>query len=675
MRPNAQYKAAAVMRHNAIVRRKPVAPARRKRLEADPVKWLKWYLAETYTRPFEKPHFEIIRGAINAHETGGRFAVAAERGAGKSAILWGMILYFAMTGKQRYPVCVPWADKALKRAFRFWKNALCFNTRLAADYPEYCQPFEYAKGIAQRVPCVTWRDTSKPTGAQLTLGEGIIVLPDRLGCIGGATINGNIRGLNHPQEDGKVLRPSIALLDDVQDRGTARSAAQIADTIAIIDGDVGGCGDSGRDLPMLLACNCIERGDVADHYLNHSEWKALRIPCIETWPDGWDEPNSAARAAWDEWAEIWRGGGDDLAFYKKNKAVMTTGMVLSAPAAFKGAEKCPDAFYGVIRMFYRMGREAFMAERQQAPVDPIAEAGGPYSLTSEIIQSRTDPTRKMGERPDWVTRVVASTDINPSHALTTVVVGFGEDQSAAVLWYGLHRLSIPGDTPAPELARALFEQLAIHGKALAGLPVVPEVWAIDAGGANFDAVIRFSETSARLCGIPAHGFTGRSAKFYRPYGKHVSGTPREQCHGCLDRKLGRHIRWVAWNSDYWKEVAQRAWLGEIGSPSAISLFDGLHSEFAAQVSNERLLGKGDVGGQTFWNWVRVPGRNDFGDATAQAYALAAYGGTGTGGQAPRRKKLARAVISGRITTDDDTPAQKDAQPRRCRAVIGRRRGW
>lgn len=68
---------------------------------------MKWYLAETYTRPFEKPHIEIVRGAINAHETGGRFVVAAERGIGKSAILWGMILYLAMTGKQRYPVCVP----------------------------------------------------------------------------------------------------------------------------------------------------------------------------------------------------------------------------------------------------------------------------------------------------------------------------------------------------------------------------------------------------------------------------------------------------------------------------------------------------------------------------------------------------------------------------------------
>jgi len=233
--------------------------------------------------------------------------------------------------------------------------------------------------------------------------------------------------------------------------------------------------------------------------------------------------------------------------------------------------------------------------------------------------------------------------VNPSYALSTVVLGFGEDQSAAVLWYGLHKLAIPGDAPAPELAQGLFDQLAIHGKALAGMPVVPEVWAIDAGGAQFDPVIRFAQESSRLCGIGAHGFTGRGAKNYRPYGKTVSGALREQCHGCLDKKHGRNIRWVAWNSDYWKEVAQRAWLGEIGSPAAVSLFDGLHSEFSMQVCGDKLVGKGDVGGQTFWNWHRAPGKNDFGDAMAQAYALSAYGGVGTGGVPTRRRKV-RAVI-------------------------------
>lgn len=628
----ADRKATSIAGRQVVTWRDPADLRRRTRLEADPVAWLRHYLSGTYTRPFEKPHREIVAGVMQAHETGGRFVVAAERGIGKSAVLWGMILYLALSGRQKYPVCVPWAATALKRAFRFWRCAVCFNAVLDADYPEACGPFRHARGVAQRATTTTWRGgphDGNPTGAQLTVGEGMIVLPDMLGCLGGSTINGNIRGLNHPQDDGTVLRPSIVLLDDVQDRNTATSPVQVADTVSIIDGDVAGCGDPGRDMPMLMACNCIAPGDVADHYLAHPEWHALRVPCVEAWPEGWDNAKSAAKALWAEWHELFLAGKGDRTFYRKHKREMTAGMKLSAPAAFKGAEKCPDAFYGVIRMYHRMGHEAFMAERQQAPVDPV-ESAGPYILRPEMIEARATGRAPL-ERPDWVTRVLASTDVNPSYALSTVVLGFGQDQTAAVLWWGIHALSIPGDTPAAALSRLLFDALATHGKALAAMPCRIERWAIDAGGANFDPVIRFAEVSSRACGIPAMGFTGRGTKNYRPTGRTLDGRPGEGWHACLDRKDGRIIRWVAWHADYWREVAQRAWLGDPDAPGAVTLPRGNHGEYARQVAAERLAWKGDQGGVTGWRWVTVPGRRDFGDAMAQGYAAAAWGGIGTGG--------------------------------------------
>lgn len=631
--------------HNTFSERVCENPARRKRLEKDAEKWLKWYLSGSFTRKFERPQKEIIRGSQQASDNGSRFVVAGERGIGKSAVLWGMILFFKLTGQHPFPICVPWADGALKRAFRFWKTALCYNVRLLADYPEYCQPFYEARGIPQRVPniiIIGSDGTKRMPNAQLTSGQGIIAMPDNLGCIGGATINGNVRGLNHPQADGTILRPSIALVDDIQDRKVAKSPDQITTTISIIDGDVGGCGEVGKDLPMLMACNCIETNDVACHYLNHAEWHALRISCVEQWPDGWDDADSECRQLWEELHEKMLSKDNTVAFYKKHRAVMTKGMKLSAPGVFKKSAKCPDAFYGVMRMYYRMGREAFLAERQQNPVDKVAEAG-PYTLTPAIIQSRANKGQKMYDLPDWVTRRFASSDVNPSYAFSTVVFGFGEDQSASIPWYGLHRTAINESVPEAVRAQALFSELTKHGKALSELPCRPEAWAIDAGGKQFDAVVRFCSESVRLCGIQAYAFTGRGAKQYRPYGKTLSGQPKEQCHGCIDRKQGRHIRWVAWNADYWKEMAQRAWLGEIGSPGAVSVYDGSHTELANQICRERLIAKGEIGGQMFWNFHRQPGKNDFGDAMAQGYALAAYCGIGTGGttvrriQRPRRK--------------------------------------
>ena len=627
----------SVAQHSLVDRRECKNWPRRNRLEDDPQKWLKWYLHGAYTRKFEKAHIAIIKGVVKAHSDNTKFCVAAERGIGKSAILWGMVLYLALTGRRKFPICVPWAAVALKRAFKFWKNALCYNARLDDDYPEFTAPFVHSKGIAQKIMHAKWRDTEDLTGAQLTISEGMIVLPDGLAVLGGGTINGNIRGLNHPQADGAVIRPDIALLDDIQDRQVAKSPAQVLDTIAIIDGDVGGCGEVGRDMPMLMACNCITKDDVSAYYLDHDEWTALRVPCVETWPDGWDDKNSAVRESWDELHDKILADSGAVSFYRKNKKAITKGMKLSAPSVFKGAKKCPDAFYGVIRMYFRLGHESFMAERQQQPIDPIAQAG-PYTLTPSVILSR-ETKRKQFEKPDWVTSVMASTDINPSYALSTVVLGFGQDQTACVLWYGLHKLSIPGNTSAPELARQLFEQLTIHGRALAAMPVHPQFWGIDGGGAQFDAVGRFSDQSAILTGIPSLAFTGRGARNYRQYGKTmVPAQRREQCHGCIDRKQGRVIRWVAWNADYWKEMAQRAWLGDIGAPGAVTLYEGKHAELANQICGDKLLGKGEVGGQMIWNFTRVPGRNDFGDAMAQCYAVSAFQGIGTGGSVVRRKQ-------------------------------------
>lgn len=636
-----------VSNRNALERRECADPKRRRKLEADPQAWLKHYLAETYYRPFERPHHEIIAGALTAHETKGRFVVAAERGIGKSVVLWGVVLYLKLTDKQPFPICVPWKESAKKQAFRFWRNALCFNPRLAADYPEYCTPFVHSKGVSQRIITTTWKDTGEPTGAQLAIGEGIIVLPSRLGCIGGSTINANPRGLNHPQEDGTVLRPSIVLLDDVQDRKVAKSAQQVLDTVSVINGDVAGCGDAGRDMPMLMACNCIERGDVSAHYLTDPNWHALRIPCVEAWPNGWEDPKHAVHAAWEEFRTRILEEKPMKTWYRKNRKRLVAGMKLSAPSAFVGARDCPDAYYGVIRMYWRMGHAAFLAERQQDPVDSVAESG-PYTITVDSVKARAT-NRHPHEKPDWVHAVLVSSDINPSYAITTSVLGFGQDQSCALLWYGIHKCNIPDALPKPEFDAQLYAELAAHGNEIVAMPNRPEAWAIDCGGKNFDAVMRFSAEAPRIIGLPAIGFRGTGWKQYNEFGKTYikKQLKREMCHIRSDRKDGRLIKWVPWHADYWKEIAQRATLGDVGAPGALSLPAGQHDDFAAQFCNEKLAGKSEIAGKMAWLFNRTPGKNDGLDATAQGYALAAFYGIGTGdnsaGRQPRRKKARQRI--------------------------------
>jgi hypothetical protein len=109
----------------------------------------------------------------------------------------------------------------------------------------------------------------------------------------------------------------------------------------------------------------------------------------------------------------------------------------------------------------------------------------------------------------------------------------------------------------------------------------------------------------------------------------------------MDNKEGRVIRWVAWHSDYWREIMQRAFTGELGAPGTCSLPRGHHAEFAKQICAEKLVGKGDVGGVTMWNWHSVPGRHDYCDAMAQGYVTAAFDGIGTGGARPQPRREVR----------------------------------
>ena len=649
-RTAAERMAAMEERRASVKRRPPKDPARRAQLEADPAAWLRHYLAQAYIRPFEKPHLAIIDGALRASDTAGRFAIVAERGIGKSTLLWGLILFLKLSGRQNFPVCLPWSSAPLKRAFTFWKTALCFNRRLDADYPEFTAPFAHSRGVAQRMASQTWSDTGASCGARLQIGDGMIVFPDNRGVIGGSTINGNPKGLNYPQEDGTVLRPTLALIDDVQDRKVAKSPDLVADTIVKIDGDLGGLGEAGVDFPMLISGNCTRPRDVMAHYLAEEGWQSVLVSCVEKWPDGWEDAGSDCRRLWEEWRGLFLNDEREaLAFYLDagHRGDMTAGMVLSAPGSYQVTKTTPDAYYGAMRSYYKMGHDAFYAEKQQQPIDE-GVTDRPYDLTPELICSRVDPARKAFDLPAWVEDVVFSTDLNPSYAFSSAAVGFGRDQTAAVLWYGVYDdapLPIMGNEPGSEEKRKFFEALVRAGKELSEMPFPPKMWALDCSGSYFDVVIRFCGESLKLCGIQGTPFRGVGWKPYNPFGKGIIGTPREMCHMRGDEADGRRRRWVAWHTDYWGEVAQKAWLGSVGAPGSLSLFAGKHDSLAQQVCNQPLIRTGTgLSGKQEWIWGTRPGvPHDFHDVLAQAYAAAAWGGIGTGGAVVRPARPARIV--------------------------------
>lgn len=648
-------------RKRTLVRQECADPARRKRLEKDPEKWLKWYLNTTYTRPFRGAHKKIIDGAINAQKTRERLAVAAERGIGKSTLLWGLVLYFMLSGMERFPVDISFKDSDTKRALRFWKNALCFNERIADDYPEFCAPFIFSKGSGQRLVNAMWPDTGEPTGAQLHLSEGMIVMPDGLGVIGGGTINGNTRGLNHPNNDGSVFRPTLVLVDDPQSREVAKSPHQISLTIEVIDGDIGGLGEAGKKMPILMSGNCIVPGDVMDHYLNSSGWSGLRVPRIVSWPTNFDNTRSETRLAWDEWNRIRLdgidardGGVGAVKYYIKNKDRMTDGMSVSNEDGYDVDQGQPDALYGSMESYYTMGHEAFMAERQQNPVRRIVSV---YDLSRDLILSRLSGLPRLHVPEGSV--ICMGIDINYVGFNWSVVSGDTLTMSRKVvawgIWNGGRRVLIEKnstDDQARDIIRrsmSLFDSQVIRSIRFScgkeSLPLTCAGW--DASSGKWQnavaAAIQEMRSPVQQWAIKAFGsdsYRPKKTDLRQGVGWHITDFPKI-------RKV------LVLNADWWREAMQRGFVVEPTEPGALSLyspsFPTEHNELVREILSEQLIEKVTTDKHEYYRWAKDPGTpNDKADATVYACALTGVEGIGEMKTSrSRRKRYTNADLNAR----------------------------
>ena len=633
-------------RHGRMIeRRKPESITRRKRLEGDPEKWLVHYCGKTmFPYPFSHGHKAIISETIAAAKTGTGAAVAAPRGEGKTTVLRGVTVYLVSKKIVRFPVLVGWKHSDAKAAIRLWLRMLTDSAEFRADYPEFTQPFEHSTH-ATALKNLTWKDTETGCGAMLDTADKLITLPDSLGAIAARSAQGDSKGLNVVLPDGTVLRPDFVIFDDAQDADRADNPTAVTDTVDVLENVFLGMAGPQRRLTAAAACTVEAENDVSEHWLNRPGWRSLRVSRIEEWPGGgaggdWPDPDCAAAKLWAAWNDIRLDAGDAEAieFYTEHKAALTDGMRVSWEERYDRERHDPDAMYAAMWDRYNLGADVFARGQQNRPIKKGVTL---YALNANVILSRNNGAA-VGAVPDWAFRVVATTDVNPSYALTTVVVAFGKDQRAAVLWYGLHQMDPPTRMEMTDAEKRLiiYEALAKHSAPLAALPCRPNLWMIDGGGSPAETVIDFAANAPQICGIETVCVFGRAASVYRPTGKHKIITGEEH-HRVMQSSTKQ---WVIFNADHWKENAQRSWTGSPGAPGSCSLPIGKHDDFAAQICREPLLGKGEVGGRMRWEWGHLPGPHDYGDCMAMAFMGAAACGIGTAGVVQQQNQQQRRKV-------------------------------
>jgi hypothetical protein len=620
----------------------PAIIRKRKRLEKSLKDWIVFFGGDAFDSPFSGDQEEELARTDDVIKTGGLYCRAAPRGDGKTTrFKWGMV-YAVLTGRRKYMAIIAATGELAIELIEFVRMQLQESDLLHKYYPHVTTYVRATDGKAIKARYQLRRDM-KPSG--IRWGKSILILPKAIdengngypsngAIIEGRGLTGAIRGLWKDGENGRVLRPDFVMIDDPQTRESAESDSQCNMRERVITGDVLGLAGPKKRIAAVMACTVVREGDTAHRFLDrelHPEWRGKLTQMVNAWPD-------AQETLWVEYATIYKDEGEEQAtgFYRANRKAMDAGHAVSWEHRVRDGEL--SALQTAENLLLETG-DQFHAEYQN---DPKPVGVTLYTLTPKTIMARADNDRKRGQVPEWSTVTLAATDINPSYGLTTVIAVFGSDQRAAVVWYAVHKTSIDDNTPDAQKKAAIMAALQDHGKELAALPCRPDRWIIDGGGSPKDTVITFCDNSVRTTGLNAVTAFGRAWRQFRPKKKD------RKYEEIFIRSETRHKQWAIFNADYWREIAQKSWLGAIGAPGSCDLHAGNHRPFAEQICREPLKGKSEVAGVWVYIWDTLSGAHDYGDCMTMLFALASIEGIGTGGAVQRKKKkIARVVVGNR----------------------------
>ena len=307
-----------------------------------------------------------------------------------------------------------------------------------------------------------------------------------------------------------------------------------------------------------------------------------------------------------------------------------------------------SAYQHALWLLHTMKPRKFNSEYQMRPT----RSQNIYHITPQIVASRVNGMLA-GVVPAVCTRgVLAFVDVNADAGLRYEIGAFGPQRVEATLAYGQYpRENVPLFPPdLPEGARPGYLAAALRevAEVILSTPLVTESGEIvHVDGICFDGgwmtstvatVVRDLNAAAgrEYCawskGFTATGRGSYSIRHHDMAAKLGEGPAKDNPAGL---KAGEECHlwetangvFLAFNSDYWKDVSQTSFFAKPLQPSSSSFWGEspyTHFKFAQEVCNEELVGKTSTPQLgTIWHWKKDASRpNHFGDTHA---GLLAYG--------------------------------------------------
>ena len=596
---------------------------------------------------------------------GGLKHVRWPRGKGKTTWVKIAIIWAALYGHKFFMVVVE-KTKGMAQVVvdEVWKR-IHLSPRISADFPEFAVPMHDVMLSPQRMrvqtcngkPTYMKQDVSRFHYYKLPTVDGY---PNTGAIIAYRGADQALRGINIDS-----ARPDFFFIDDPQTEDDARNPATVAKIEKEITSAVLGSGELSERISAVMASTPIEPNDVSEVFADpqkHPEWETETERLVVSFGPKKEMSAYIKMLAIDQHAAH--------AYYLENRAEIEKGAEMMDDGDFNPLTEC-SAYEHALYMLFTMKATSFYAEMQMIPT----KAQGIYKISPKLVRGRVNGV-PFGVVPrDCGYGVLAFVDVNADAGLRWELAGFGTGRVVATLAYGqypaegqrLYPVGLPQSAVPGYLAPAIREVakriMSVNLVDADGKPVKVSGICFDGGWMTETVASTVAELNASgLVCVWSKGFSSKDYSINH-HEKAASGKidglkAAEECHLWATS----NGKFLAFNSDYWKETSQTSYLAEPLAPSSSSFWGddpNVHIDFAQEVCNEELQAKErSTRYGSIWTWKKSKGLpNHYGDVHAGVMVYGAIrsffdqvasviSADGLGKQISTRKKRRRYVYEG-----------------------------
>jgi len=613
--------------------------ARRESCLADPERFLRVYFTEDFDRPFGRHHRTMIESIYSRAKHGGRQAVAAPRGCGKSTIAKAMVCYLVLAGLVRFPLPIAATGDFAAEFFSDFQSRIKLNDLLYADFPEVCHPVRELEGAPQRaakqhvegqLTRIVWT-TDELSLPHVTCANAVCK------TYGGVKmtyygLDAAFRGVNIGG-----VRPDFVLIDDPETEESAASLTQIEKRERTLDRAIAGLAEEGDNLAICVLTTIQNRYCLSFKLTDRKErpaFNGLRFGMVIKWPTQMEmwETYIATRHANQEAGD--EHGMGAVQYYLENREEMDAGHEMLTDF-FKPAELddgTPTVYSALQFAFNKIADTNMAAYRAEYQNDPEPEEQSEtLGLTAARVQSRIGPLPQRETTSTTELRTVGL-DLGNYNSHWTDIAWEG-NAIGSIVDYGImetYGLSSTSDAKAIELA--ILASLEVWADDVISR-INPLLVLIDSGSGkgHSEAVYEFCRRRGAPF-FPSKGFA--QTRFRMP----ARQEDKEPFLEAWAHRLADHGIWLYnVNSEFWKRWTQQRFMtqpfDEAGNrvDGSLVLFNPLDDKkrylsFAHHIVSEEEQLVPVYGKESKRVWFVKNRNNHWLDATA--YACAAAGAVG-----------------------------------------------